>query len=109
MNILFTFFSCMFFCFLLLHATLTCAQVVTLNVRTDSVSIIKKQGFVSKTTLNRFISERQILARLNHRFIAQLLDGGTTNEGLPYLVMEYILDFGRKFRYFRLLCNFATR
>ena len=49
-----------------------------------------KQGFVSKTTLNRFISERQILARLNHRFIAQLLDGGTTTEGLPFLVMEYI-------------------
>lgn len=49
-----------------------------------------KQGFVSKIALNRFISERQILARLHHRFIAQLLDGGTTEEGLPYLVMEYI-------------------
>lgn len=49
-----------------------------------------KQGFISKIALNRFVSERQILARLHHRFIAQLLDGGTTNEGLPYLVMEYI-------------------
>lgn len=49
-----------------------------------------KQGFVSKIALNRFISERQILARLHHRFIAQLIDGGTTDEGLPYLVMEYI-------------------
>jgi serine/threonine protein kinase len=49
-----------------------------------------KQGFVSKSALNRFISERQILARLHHRFIAQLLDGGTTDEGVPYLVMEYV-------------------
>jgi serine/threonine protein kinase len=49
-----------------------------------------KQGFVSQMALNRFISERQILARLHHRFIAQLLDGGTTDEGLPFLVMEYI-------------------
>jgi len=57
-----------------------------------------KQGFVSKIALSRFISERQILARLHHRFIAQLIDGGTTDEGMPYLVMEYIeglplLDF----------------
>ena len=49
-----------------------------------------KQGFVSKIAFNRFLSERQILARLHHRFIAQLLDGGTTEEGTPYLVMEYI-------------------
>lgn len=49
-----------------------------------------KQGFISKNALNRFISERQILARLHHRFIAHLIDGGTTDEGLPFLVMEYI-------------------
>ncbi len=49
-----------------------------------------KQGFVSKIALSRFVSERQILARLHHRFIAQLLDGGTTEEGMPYLVMEYV-------------------
>ena len=49
-----------------------------------------KQGFVSKIALSRFVSERQILARLHHQFIAKLLDGGTTDEGLPYLVMEYI-------------------
>jgi serine/threonine-protein kinase len=38
----------------------------------------------------RFRAERQILANLNHPHIAQLLDGGTTDEGVPYLVMEYI-------------------
>ena len=34
--------------------------------------------------------EREILARLNHPNIARLLDGGTSSEGAPYLVMEYV-------------------
>jgi serine/threonine protein kinase/type II secretory pathway pseudopilin PulG len=38
----------------------------------------------------RFIAERQILASLSHPNIAQLLDGGTTDGQLPYLVMEYV-------------------
>ncbi len=39
---------------------------------------------------SRFRNERQILADLDHPNIARLLDGGTTDEGIPYLVMEYI-------------------
>ena len=38
----------------------------------------------------RFRAERQILANLNHPYVARLLDGGETDDGLPYLVMEYI-------------------
>jgi serine/threonine protein kinase/tetratricopeptide (TPR) repeat protein len=38
----------------------------------------------------RFRSEQQILANLHHPNIAPLLDGGTTDDGVPYLVMEYI-------------------
>jgi serine/threonine protein kinase len=38
----------------------------------------------------RFGSERQILANLNHPNIARLLDGGITDDGLPYLVMEFV-------------------
>ncbi|GAB5518541.1 MAG: hypothetical protein RhofKO_07920 [Rhodothermales bacterium] len=38
----------------------------------------------------RFRAERQILANLNHPHIASLLDGGSTPEGQPYLVMEYV-------------------
>ena len=38
----------------------------------------------------RFRAERQILASLNHRYIARLLDGGSTDSKLPYLVMEYV-------------------
>ena len=38
----------------------------------------------------RFLAERQILARLNHPHIARLLDGGMTQDGEPYLVMELV-------------------
>jgi eukaryotic-like serine/threonine-protein kinase len=38
----------------------------------------------------RFWQERRILAALNHPNIARLLDGGATEDGQPYLVMEYV-------------------
>jgi len=44
----------------------------------------------SPETLQRFRQERQILARLAHPNIACLLDGGSTEEGVPFLVMEFI-------------------
>jgi serine/threonine protein kinase len=40
--------------------------------------------------LRRFRNERQILANLQHPGIARLLDGGTTDDGLPYVVMERV-------------------
>jgi eukaryotic-like serine/threonine-protein kinase len=40
--------------------------------------------------LSRFKDERQILASFDHPNIAGLLDGGTTEDGLPYVVMEYV-------------------
>ncbi len=40
--------------------------------------------------LRRFRNERQILAGLDHPYIARLLDGGTTPDGMPYVVMEYV-------------------
>jgi serine/threonine protein kinase len=40
--------------------------------------------------VRRFCQERTIIARLDHPNVARLLDGGTTEEGLPYSVMEYI-------------------
>lgn len=44
----------------------------------------------SSTIAQRFRTEVQILARLNHPSIAQLYDAGETEEGWPYLVMEYV-------------------
>lgn len=51
---------------------------------------ILKQGLHSEYLLKRFLIERQTLANLQFPFIARLLDGGKTTEGLPYLVMEFI-------------------
>lgn len=51
---------------------------------------ILKHGITSEYLLKRFHIERQTLANLQHKNIARLLDGGRTNDGLPYLVMEFI-------------------
>jgi len=47
-------------------------------------------GADSAEARRHFAQERQILASLNHRSIARLIDGGITSAGLPYLAMEYI-------------------
>lgn len=44
----------------------------------------------SREILDRFHYERRILATLDHPNIARLLDGGTTEDGVPYLVMDYV-------------------
>ena len=49
-----------------------------------------RRGMDSDFILERFRGERQILAGLDHPGIARLLDGGSTADGLPYFVMEYI-------------------
>jgi serine/threonine protein kinase/tetratricopeptide (TPR) repeat protein len=69
---------------------------VYLGVRADNeyqkrvaVKLIKR-GMDTDFILRRFRRERQILASLDYPHIARLLDGGTTDDGLPYFVMEYI-------------------
>lgn len=49
-----------------------------------------RQVMPSASAVERFRQERRLLARLEHRNIARLIDGGMTDTGLPYLVMEYI-------------------
>ena len=68
--------------------------------------------------LARFRNERQILAALDHPNIAALYDGGSTDEGLPYIVMEYVdgqpvnsyctshaLPIAARLRLFRQICD----
>ena len=69
---------------------------VYLGLRDDSqysqkvaVKLVRVSA-ASRSAMLRFRQERQILARLEHANIARLLDGGTTAEGVPYLVMEYV-------------------
>jgi serine/threonine protein kinase/TolB-like protein/Flp pilus assembly protein TadD len=53
-----------------------------------AVKLINR-GMDTESILRRFENERRILAALEHPSIARLLDGGTTEDGLPYFVMEY--------------------
>jgi len=77
-----------------------------------------KRGMDSEEILNRFKYERQILATLQHPNIALLLDGGVTDDGRPYFVMEYVdgipldkycdeqkLDLNTRFRLFLTICE----
>src|SRR5438874_4855196 len=49
-----------------------------------------KRGMDTDSVLRHFRNERQILAGFDHPNIARLFDGGTTEDGLPYFVMEYV-------------------
>ena len=49
-----------------------------------------RQGLDTESGYERFRKERQILAGFEHENIARLLDGGTTDEGYPYFVMELV-------------------
>lgn len=77
-----------------------------------------RAGTDSEMVVSRFKNERQILASLDHPNIAKLLDGGTTPEGVPYLVMELIegipiddycdahkLDITARLRLFTAVCS----
>ncbi len=58
---------------------------------TKDVAIkLVRSGFEGGSLSERFRNERQILASLDHPNIARLLDGGTTEDGVPYLVMDLI-------------------
>lgn len=58
----------------------------------EHVAAIKiiRPGLLSQRLVDRFRRERQILAKLRHPNIAQLFDGGETEDGSPYIIMEYV-------------------
>ena len=49
-----------------------------------------RAGMANPEVVRRFVIERQTLAALKHPHIVKLLDGGATEEGLPYLVVDYV-------------------
>lgn len=51
---------------------------------------VVKRGMDTDLVLARFRNERQILASFDHPNIARLFDGGSTETGLPYFIMEYV-------------------
>ena len=58
-------------------------------VHVTAIKIIKP-GLLSEALVERFERERQTLAKLKHPNIAQLYDGGETESGSPYIVMEHV-------------------
>lgn len=51
---------------------------------------IIREGALSNKLIERFVQEQQTLAKLIHPNIARLYDGGKTQDGKPYLIMEYV-------------------
>jgi serine/threonine protein kinase len=79
---------------------------------------IVRPGFADAKITGRFRQEREILAALDHPTIARLIDGGSTDEGVPYFVMEYAdgqpidawcdrhkADVTRRLELFRAVCS----
>jgi non-specific serine/threonine protein kinase/serine/threonine-protein kinase len=60
------------------------------DVFQKTVALKLVPGGASPEERRRFRQERQILARLQHPNVANIMDGGTSDEGQPYLVMEYV-------------------
>ena len=71
-------------------STVYLADRVDGSFRRPVVVKVIRQGMESGETLRRLRLERQILAGLEHPNIARLYDGGTTEEHLPYFVMELV-------------------
>ena len=65
------------------------ARVDGLYEKQVAIKLIRG-GLRSDFFISRFGNERQILAGLEHPNIARLLDGGVTDEGLPYVVLEFV-------------------
>ena len=60
------------------------------NYRKQVAIKMVKPGIDTEPILQRFRNERQTLAALDHSNIVKLLDGGSSEDGAPYLVMEYV-------------------
>ena len=58
--------------------------------RQVAIKVVRGHGLAARGGVWRFHRERQILAALEHPNIARLYDGGSTDDGQPYLVMEYV-------------------
>lgn len=79
---------------------------------------VVKRGMDSEEILRRFSLERRTLASLNHPNIARLYDGGATQDGRPYLAMEFVdgvpideycdvhrLDITQRLELFSVVCD----
>jgi serine/threonine-protein kinase len=66
------------------------AERIDGGFRQDAALKLMRRSSGDASYLARFEAERQILARLEHQHIARLLDGGTLDDGQPWLALEYV-------------------
>ena len=94
------------------------AQRADGSFKRDVALKVVKKGMDTESVVRRFQQERDILARLDHPNIATLLDGGVTDDGRPYFVMEHVdgipitrycdehrLGIRQRLRLFQLVCG----
>ena len=87
-------------------------------VKQVAIKFVSAEKDNSKQILERFRMERQILASLDHPNIARLVDAGSTEEGTPYFVMEFVdgqpihqwcdgqkLNIAQRLALFRTVCS----
>jgi eukaryotic-like serine/threonine-protein kinase len=55
-----------------------------------ALKLLRRLWSTEEGVVRRFVEERQIVARLSHPNVARLLDGGVTEDGQPFLVLEYV-------------------
>jgi serine/threonine protein kinase/tetratricopeptide (TPR) repeat protein len=80
-----------------------------------------KRGLDTEDILRRFVTERRLLAALDHENIARVIDGGVAPDGRPYLMMEYVegdpidrycagrnLSLRERLEVFRVVCSAVT-
>ncbi|MGI8436047.1 MAG: protein kinase domain-containing protein [Chthoniobacterales bacterium] len=70
--------------------TVFLAERADAEYRKEVAIKLVRRGLDTEDILQRFRHERQILAQLDHPNIARLLDGGTSDDGRPFFVMEYV-------------------
>lgn len=58
--------------------------------RQVAIKVIPNSHICSDEVLNRFSAERQVLAMFDHPNVTKVYDGGITEQGLPYFVMEHV-------------------
>ena len=86
---------------------------VFLGERADSDFVQKvavkilRRGLYSDLEQRLFLRERQLLAGLSHPNIARMIDGGVTDAGIPYLVMEFV--DGEQITRYAAMCDFSVR
>ena len=69
--------------------TVYAAQHETLRQRV-ALKVLRDQAMVEATTVERFLNEARAASRIQNEHVARVMDAGQTDDGLPYIVLEFL-------------------